>query len=148
VVQTYIVDASVLIQGFIQDTDTIRVLSLLKSLFDVDPTTLIVPEFCLLECANILWKQVRFQGMLQTDVQRALVNLTSTPLTIQPVIPLLPRALAIGLQHQLAVYDSIYIAMSEALKHPLITVDVRQEKAAASVGVTLKAISNFPELKL
>jgi predicted nucleic acid-binding protein len=147
VVQTYIVDASVLIQGFAEDNDSARVQSLIKSLFEPEPPTLIVPEFCLLECANILWKRTSFHGLPPDVMQRTLTNLTTTPLTIQPIIPLLPRALTIGVQHQLAVYDSVYIAISETLQHPLITVDERQEKAAVAVGISLKSLTDFPELK-
>ena len=147
-VREYIVDASILIQGFIRESDTPRVQTLLKGLFDTtDPVVLHVPEFCLLECANILWKQAGFHGMPQADVRQSLTNLISTPLTVQPVISLLPRALTIGLIHNLAVYDSVYIALGERLGCPLITVDARQSKAASAIGIALKSLSDFPKLK-
>ena len=53
-VQQYVVDASVLIQAFVRDKDTPRVRTLLHSAFQQEPTILHVPEFCLLECANVL----------------------------------------------------------------------------------------------
>ena len=145
-VQEYIVDASVLIQGFIRDTDTAHAQTLLKSLFDPEPTILHVPEFCLLECTNILWKQVQFHNIPLVDMQKAVSRPLSTPLTVQPVIGLLPRALAIGVQENLAIYDSLYLALGESLKHPLITVDVRQAAAANKVGIAVKALTDFPEL--
>jgi len=147
VVQEYIVDASVLIQGFIRDTDTARAQTLLKSLFDPEPAILHIPEFCLLECTNILWKQVQFHSIPLVGMQKAVNRLLSTPLTVQPVIGLLPRALTIGVQENLAIYDSLYLALGESLKHPLITVDVRQAAAANKVGIALKALTDFPELK-
>ena len=147
-VQEYIVDASVLIQGFIRESDTPRVQTLLKGLFDTtDPVILHVPEFCLLECANILWKQAGFHGMSQADVRQSLTNLMSTPLIVQPVINLLPRALTIGLAHNLAFYDSVYIALGEKLGHSLITVDTRQSNAASAIGIALKSLYDFPKLK-
>ena len=144
-VQEYIVDASVLIQGFMRDTDTLRVLTLLNHLFDPQPAVLHIPEFCLLECANILWKQAQFHNTPLANVQKSLDSLIATPVTIQPIIPLLPRALTIGVQHNLAVYDSLYLALGESLKHPLITVDLRQAAAASALGVALKSLSDFPE---
>jgi predicted nucleic acid-binding protein len=58
----YVVDANIVIQRFIVEQDTPQV----KVLFDqmLSGTELIVPEFCRLECSNVLWKQVRFQGTL------------------------------------------------------------------------------------
>ena len=56
---------------------------------------------------------------------------------------LLVRGIQIGLKYQLAVYDSIYIALAEKLSLPLITVDVRQEAAAKDSGITLKPITDF-----
>jgi predicted nucleic acid-binding protein len=54
----YIVDASVIIQELIQDTYSQQVRVLFKGLIATD--RLHVPEFCLLECTNVIWKQVRF----------------------------------------------------------------------------------------
>jgi hypothetical protein len=43
---------------------------------------LIVPEFCLLECTNVLWKQVRFQGMAQSQAESLVSDLGALPLVI------------------------------------------------------------------
>lgn len=144
-VQNFVVDTSVLIQAFIRDQDTARARTLLKGVFDpVNTTVLHVPEFGLLECANILWKQVQFHGVPLDAMQRALNALLATPLMVQPVITLLPRALVLGVTHRLAVYDSLYIALAESLHYPLITVDQRQGSTAAAAGITLKPLTDFP----
>jgi predicted nucleic acid-binding protein len=59
------------------------------------------------------------------------------------VTGLLTRGLQIGLAHQLALYDSVYLALAEKLRYPLITVDERQAKAAAALGLILKSITDF-----
>jgi predicted nucleic acid-binding protein len=93
VVQNFIVDTSVLIQAFIRDQDTPRARTLLRGVFDLnDPTVIHVPESCLLECANILWKRVQFQSTSLDAMQRALNTLLATPLTVQPVITLVAEA--------------------------------------------------------
>jgi predicted nucleic-acid-binding protein len=61
----YIVDARVLIQYFLTETNTPQVRVLIGGLARGD--RLYVPEFGLLECVNILWRNVRFQGLPQTD---------------------------------------------------------------------------------
>ena len=64
------------------------------------------------------------------------------PLQMQPVYNLLPQALQIGLAHQLAVYDSLYIALALSLNCPLVTVDDLQLQAA------IAAITNYNFSKL
>jgi predicted nucleic acid-binding protein len=104
---------------------------------------LYTPEFCILECANVLWKQVRFHNMPQAAAESLLDDLIALPLIVLPAAGLLKRGLQIGLAHQLAVYDAVYIALAERLGYPLITTDARQSAAAQALGVTLKPVTDF-----
>jgi predicted nucleic acid-binding protein len=137
----YIVDASVVVQYLITDTYTSNARALFLSLSENDKIH--VPEFCLLECANVLWKQVRFNGMTPSDADILVSELILLPLNVANLSNVLNRALEIGLQYQLAVYDSAYIALAEKLAYPFITVDARQEQAARVVGITLKPVTDF-----
>jgi predicted nucleic acid-binding protein len=140
----YIIDASVVIQHLLNETYTPNA----NALFDeVGKTiTVYVPEFCLLECTNVLWKQVRFQGMPASQADQMVTDLMAMAMTLVPTTNLLKRGLQIGLTHQLAVYDSLYIALAETLNYPLVTVDERQSKAALAEGVHLKPLSDFTPL--
>ena len=137
----YVVDASILGHYLDPDTYTVEVTNLLTGMVQGDQ--LYIPEFCLLECTNVLWKHVRFDGLPQTDATEIIANLLMLPFQIVTVHPLLPTALQIGLRHQLAVYDSLYIALALEVNCPLVTVDTRQSNAAAASGVILKAITDF-----
>jgi predicted nucleic acid-binding protein len=55
----------------------------------------------------------------------------------------IPRALQIGLATQLAIYDSLYLALAESLNCALITVDQKQSEAAISTQIPIKAIADF-----
>ncbi|MBO1346395.1 MAG: type II toxin-antitoxin system VapC family toxin [Hormoscilla sp. GUM202] len=138
---TYVVDTSVVIQRFIIEQYTPEVRVLLERMHQGD--LLYIPEFCLIECVNVFWKNVRFQGLPQTDAEQFIDELLALPFQIVPVKDLLLQALQIGLNRQLAVYDSLYIALALNLDGPLITVDDRQADAAAQNGVTLKLITDF-----
>jgi predicted nucleic acid-binding protein len=137
----YVVDTSVVMQRLIVEVNTPQVRRLFAQM--AQGTTLVVPEFCLLECANVLWKQVRFQGMPQLTAERLLIDLLALPLQVISVGQFMPRTLHIGLTNQLAIYDSLYIALAEGLGCPLITVDQKQATAAHSVQVTFKPIADF-----
>ena len=108
---------------------------------------LYIPEFCLLECVNVLWKEVRFQGLPQAQAEQMVHELLALSFQIMPIRHLLPSALQIGLSSQLALYDSLYIALALNLNCPLITIDDRQAKGAIASGVTLKPITDFSPAK-
>lgn len=139
---SHVVDASVAVQALIADmyTSQADTLFALASRKDVE---LCVPDFCVLECTNVIWKQVRFHNMPRVEAESLVRDLQVYVLNIFPSSSLLPRSLEIGLEHQLAVYDSVYIALAEKLGCTLITVDDRQEKAALAVGVFTTPITNF-----
>jgi predicted nucleic acid-binding protein len=137
----YVLDASVVIQRFIQQEYTPQTIILFNRLLDNDQ--FYIPEFCLLECTNIIWKQARFYGLSEDTGKLLVENLLSIPFQITPVKDLLSSALSVGLSHQLAIYDSLYIVLASNLNYPLITVDNRQYKAAVDYGVKLIPITSF-----
>lgn len=83
-----VVASSVVIQYFITQTYTPQAKALVERLYQGD--RLFVPEFCLLECANVLWKQVRFQGVLQTEAEQLIVELLALPFELLPTLLALP----------------------------------------------------------
>lgn len=138
---SYVVDTSVVMRRFIIEPYTPEARELLARMDRGDD--LYIPEFCLIECVNVFWKQVRFQGLPQTDADRFVIDILDLPFQIVTVKNLLPHALQIGLTHQLAVYDSLYIALALDLNFPLITVDDKQLNAANACGVVIKPITDF-----
>jgi len=118
-------------------------LALLDGLKKPGVLTLHTPEFCVVECANILWRHVRFQGMPADTAQKAVKDVADLPLTIHLAASYLPDALAIGLANELAIYDSIYIALASALGFSLITADAKQKRAAIAAEVIIKPVADF-----
>jgi len=137
----YLIDASIIVQELVADQYTQEVRRLFAGLAEEDK--LYIPAICLVECANVLWKRVRFQSMLPGEAEILLQQLLELPFRVASAEDALPRALQIGLSHNLAVYDSLYIALAEYYKFPLITADTRQGAAAQAVGVTIKPITDF-----
>ncbi|MEQ9667967.1 type II toxin-antitoxin system VapC family toxin [Coleofasciculus sp. G2-EDA-02] len=98
---------------------------------------------CLLECVNVLWKEVRFRGLPKTQAEQIVGELLALSFRIMPTVHLLPSALQIGLSYQLALYNSLYIALALDLNCPLVTVDDRQRNGAIASGVIVKPITDF-----
>lgn len=141
----YVIDTSALIQGFIQDSYSLRLATLMHRITVANTVRLHVPEFCLVECANVIWKRVRFHNETPENARRILADLRAFPLAAHASVGLLPRALNIGIEDQLAIYDCVHISLAEILNLPLITVDEKQSTVAASIGITIKPITDFPE---
>ena len=76
----YVVDTSIIVQALTVDKHTAHVKALFRGLNSADE--LIIPEFCLLECTNVLWKHVRFQGLSLSDAELLVEDLIDLPLTV------------------------------------------------------------------
>lgn len=137
----YIVDASVVVERLIRNTYTPNAQALFQRALHRDK--FFIPEFGFIECVNVLWKSVRFQNMPLTQAQTLIRDLKQLPLQFTEVDDILEPALNIGIKYQLAVYDSIYIALAQKLNKPLITLDQKQSNAAQSEGVTLLPLTQF-----
>jgi predicted nucleic acid-binding protein len=137
----YVIDASIVADYLVAGTFTPQVVTLFDQL--AEATELWIPELCLIECANVLWKRVRFEGMPTETAERIVGEIGALPLMILAIEDLLPRALGIAVEQSLAVYDAIYIALAERLQAQLITGDKRQAIASEAVGVTLKSVIDF-----
>lgn len=137
----FVLDASVLIQHVVTDVHTANV----DALFEVIGSEINahIPEFCLIECVNVIWKQVRFNNVPASVAMEQVENLQALNLTMIPPGGLLLRALEIGLKHQLPIYDAIYIAAAQLLQYPLITDDQKQAAVAVAEGISLILITQF-----
>lgn len=129
----YVVDASVIIEFLIIGTYTPHVSAFFDTIAETD--RIIIPEFCLLECTNVIWKQVRFSGVTLDIAHNLLSVLQAMKLNRVPTKRLLPRCLSIAIKHQLAAYDSTYIALASHYTLPLVTLDRPQLRAAQAEGV-------------
>ncbi len=137
----YVIDPSALMQGYVREAFTPNVLALLAQV--PASVELHIPDFCLVECTNVLWKHIRHHGMPLEVAHQAMLDLSALLLTVHPASAYLPDALTIGVEQELAVYDSLYIALADATGYPLITADGRQERRAMQVGVAIKPLTDF-----
>ncbi|HRE49284.1 MAG TPA: type II toxin-antitoxin system VapC family toxin [Aggregatilineales bacterium] len=137
----YIVDASVVAEFLITGPHTPNAQAFFKGALNGDLFT--VPELALSECTNVIWQAVRFRGMPSAQALQALRDLKALPLKRAPTKAVLGTALAIGLKHNLAIYDSLYIALALRSKNAFVTLDAKQIRAATAEGVTVIPITNF-----
>jgi predicted nucleic acid-binding protein len=87
-------------------------------------TALIAPDLLMIEVSNAMWKKWRKQ---EIDVAQAAAaqSLVTSFVELVPSRPFAESALAIAIELEHPVYDCVYLAMSEATTHPVITADRR-----------------------
>lgn len=141
--EAYVLDTSALMQAYVKDTSTAAAKHLLSLLGDQDGVELHFLNVGLAEGVNVVWKRVRFLDMDVEYALRVVNNLRGLPLIVHEVDELLADALTLGLSHNLAVYDALYIALARHLALPLVTADTRQGAAAEAAGVTVTPLSAF-----
>ncbi len=119
----YVIDTSIVIDYLIESDHTPYVRAFFEQIEESD--RIAIPEFCLLECTNVIWKHVRFGAVSREDSGYLVQALYKLRLWRTPMKQLLDRALEIGLNNGLAVYDSAYIAIAMNYGYPLLTLDVK-----------------------
>lgn len=120
----YVVDASVLIEYNVTGPSTPRVQKFFDQITDTD--RLIIPEFCLLECTNVIWKQVRFNDMLETSACDLLNVIHSMKLQRVPMQNLLTQSLRVALNNTLP-YMILHILCSLLIIIILLPVLIRDK---------------------
>lgn len=118
-----VVDASVAVKIFVPETLSTQAQELFARFASENDAELIVPDFFLVECANVFWKWVQRSGYANKDAQAHLHDLISLGLTVFPTELIAEEALEIALKQRITAYDACYVAASKQTGFPLITAD-------------------------
>jgi predicted nucleic acid-binding protein len=124
-VTAFIIDASVAIKWVVAERGTRQALLLRQH-------QLSAPDLLVAECANILWKKVRRQELIEDEAILAARLLERADVRLESMRPLFERAtrLALALDHP--AYDCTYLALAQILSCPLVTADARLHRKIAA----------------
>jgi predicted nucleic acid-binding protein len=89
--------------------------------------TVIGPDLLRLEVVSVLRRHADGGSLTDEQVDGAVDDLLAFPITVFPTAPLLGRVWQ--LRHNVSAYDSCYVALAEAVEHPLLTADRRLANA-------------------
>ena len=119
----YVLDASVAAKWFVRHPDREKEKAFaLRHRHVEGRTTLVIPEFALLELVNAIRYRPR---ATEADLAAALELLQCLHLKVEPMhdADRLRKANAIAWGYKVGVYDAAYVALAEVLGFPLITAD-------------------------
>lgn len=137
---SWVVDASVAVKWFVEETGSAAARTVLASGKPVIAPDLIVPETC-----NTAWKKVA-RGDISREQAEAIVRIL--PLSfdrLAPTAPLSSRALELALRFNHPAYDCFYLALAESENWVLVTDDrkVIELGKKAGLGKWVKTLTSL-----
>lgn len=119
----YVVDASVGIKLFVEESDSEKAHQLFAQLTVSPPVELFIPDLFYIECANILLKYSLRFGRPLKHCRADLADLGKLALRSVSTADLMEGALVLAAQSNLTAYDACYAILAEQLGIPLLTAD-------------------------
>jgi predicted nucleic acid-binding protein len=132
--ETFVVDASVGVKLFLDETGSDEAERLFALLGHAPPHVIAVPDLFFIECANVFRSRVHRRLMTPEEARNAFAVLRALPLQTVASPDLAPLALDLALAHGLSVYDATYAALAERLGVPLVTADGKLAKKLEDAG--------------
>ena len=137
-----VLDTSVSTKQFIDDPLTPKVNRLLDYIA-YPQTEIFVPDLFYIESTNTLWKYVRAGVYSATQVQTDLANLKSLALRVISTAELMEEAFQIALNYRISAYDGAYVALSQRVNAPLLTLDQKLVNALATAPYDVRSFADF-----
>lgn len=138
----WVLDTNICIKQFIVDPLTPKVNQLFDSLDD-PAVEFFVPDLFYIECANVLWKYVRAKLYTAEQVQADLSDLKALRFQVTSTKELMNKAVQIGLDYGITAYDGCYVALSEQVTAPLLTLDERLVNSLRDSKFDVRLFTNF-----
>lgn len=137
-----VIDTNICIKLFIADPLTPKVYQLFDRLNDPS-VDFFVPDLFYIECANVFWKYVRANLYTPEQVHADLSDLKALRFQVISTKDLMEQAVKIGLNYGITAYDGCYVALSEQVKAPLLTLDERLVNSLTGSRFDVRLFTNF-----
>ncbi len=108
-----VVDTSALIRLFVPDGSLPDGFDEFLSGVERGRNIAIAPELLVAEAANVINKKQKAGELIGNESARLLSDLLSLPIRLFPHRPVLLRAFELAREHNLTVYDTLYLALAE-----------------------------------
>ncbi|MBD2042635.1 type II toxin-antitoxin system VapC family toxin [Microcoleus sp. FACHB-672] len=137
-----VVDASVGIKQFVPDPLSSKVKQLFAHLA-IPGTEFFIPDLFYIETANILWKYVRARLYAAADVPADLTTLKGMSLRVISTAELMEEAVNIAINYGISAYDASYVALSQRVTAPVLTLDQKLVNSLAIAPYDVRLFTDF-----
>jgi predicted nucleic acid-binding protein len=129
--ETLVVDCSVAAKWVLHEAGHIRALDLLQE-ERAGKVALIAPDLLLAEFASLIAKRTRRKQISLDLAEHSFRLMQQSAPMLFATQPLLEAALKLALDHQLSLWDCVYLALAIAVGCPMITADRRLFRSGVS----------------
>jgi predicted nucleic acid-binding protein len=130
-VSDLVVDASVAVKWFVQESDSETAHRILSA-----PVRLHAPALLRLELANGMWKNWRKKLVSVAQISETMASIDRTIGAWREIETLLDAALKLSVALDHVIYDCLYLALAQELGAPLVSVD-KKLLAVAPAGTAI-----------
>ena len=113
-----VIDASIAVKWFIPESHSVNALRLL----DVG-CELLAPDLIFAEFGNVVWKKWMRKELEREVISPLLADLGRMRIRIVPTAALVDTAAAIAISYRRSFYDSMYLALADAVQGRMVTAD-------------------------
>ena len=137
-----VIDTNIGVKQFINDPLTSKVNQLLGQL-SKPSVRIFIPDLFYIELANVLRKYVRANLYTVSQAHLDLDDLEALPFDVTPTQALMKSALDIAIAQNISAYDACYVALSERVKAPLLTLDKRLVNSLTNNPYDVRLFNDF-----
>jgi predicted nucleic acid-binding protein len=116
----FVLDASVAIKWFVPEVHSVAAIRLLDEAVHLSAPDLIAPEI-----GSALWKKIRRGEITPEEGSEIIEAFATIPVEVYSSAELLEAAMALAIELDRSVYDSLYLALAVAQNCELVTADRR-----------------------
>nr|WP_294512045.1 type II toxin-antitoxin system VapC family toxin [uncultured Rhodopila sp.] len=128
---TFVIDASVVIKWVVDEPGTAQTLLLRRH-------RLLAPDLLIADCANILWKKVRRNELLEEEAMVATGLLARSDIEFEPMISVFEAATRMAILLDPPAYDCCYLALAASRGCTFVTADEALVGKCRSAGLPIK----------
>lgn len=101
----------------------------------------VAPDHVIKEAANAIWRATRTGILSDEESKKAfslLLRMVGRNLVLEPELNYLEGAFTLSITYGITVYDALYVALALKRNLPLLTLDEKQKRVAATLGIHVK----------
>lgn len=138
----WLIDSSVAAKWILPEVDSQLALQIITDVTS-QGAELWLLDFALLEVTQVIWVRYHRQLLTLQEAENALSLLQQVPFRLHPSLPLIQAAFNIAAQHDISVYDALFVAGTVDLGIKGVTADVPLVRAVGSTYPNFKLLKDW-----
>ncbi len=130
-----VIDTSALIRFFVPDGPLPQGLEKFFHSIERGRNSAIAPDLLIVESANVINKKRKSGELSDKESRQLLSDVLSMPIRLFPHRLLIPRSFELAEEHNLSVYDALYLALAIEHGAGIFSADERILKVAGGLGL-------------